>query len=710
MQHIHKTPFDTGYKERQRLAELERYRILGTPPEVVFDRLAKLAAHHFNMPIALVSLVDETRQWFKARHGIDAPQTPRDIAFCAHVIQGTEVMVVADTIDDARFAKNPLVTGDPNIRFYAGAPLMTRDGHALGTVCVIDRVPHPEFGEAQEQELAAFAAIAIDEMELRLAVQHATHDLSALKATQQALDEERARAERAMHEKSQFIASISHELRTPMNGILGMAYLLGDTPLNPQQREYIDTINHSAKNLLLLVNDVLDLSKIEAKELILERTAFDVRTSFIQTIKLLQPLAQKRGNHLRYDVDVRVPSLIVGDPGRFAQIVTNLIGNAVKFTENGSVEANLHYRAADETIFCEILDTGIGIPEQKHHLIFEKFVQGDAAITQKYGGTGLGLAITKQLATMLGGTIGFESRVGTGSRFWFALPATPPRDESQQPFRAAVLTANPEAIPAHTAQVLIAEDNPVNQMFLVALLKKFGFTRIDVAENGLEAMEKLAAHSPPSRAYDAIFMDCMMPEQDGYETTRRIRQQEAASGAVKPIPIIAMTANALTGDREACFAAGMDAYVSKPLQPEKLKEMLCRWFAFPEPAGASSIRTTDTSSATPPLEMERLRMVAETSEEQAAVLTLFFQLANQFTETMTNARRAEEFAAWKGAAHSLKGSAGNLGMKALEERCRQAEKAAEASYEQRTTLLELLREELARVRAYAAQQQLLPKG
>ena len=228
--------------ESARLEKLRAYNILDTPPESVFDRLTSLAARHFNMPVALVSLVDQNRQWFKARYGIDATETPRDIAFCAHAILDNDVMVIRDATQDPRFAQNPLVTEAPDIRFYAGAPLATHSGHNIGTLCIIDRKPHPEFTEEQKQALADLAAIAIDEMELRIAAQQAQHDIEALKEAHAAMEEARQKAESSTKEKSLFVATISHELRTPMNGILGMAYLLNDTPLNDMQREYVETI------------------------------------------------------------------------------------------------------------------------------------------------------------------------------------------------------------------------------------------------------------------------------------------------------------------------------------------------------------------------------------------------------------------------------------------------------------------------------------
>ncbi len=496
------------------------------------------------------------------------------------------------------------------------------------------------------------------------------------------------KAEEANRAKSQFLANMSHEIRTPMNGILGMAHLLGDTQSSPEQKEYINTINYSARNLLLLLNDILDLSKIEAQELVLEKTAFDAATAFTETIKLLQPLARAKNIELVGEVDVALPPAITGDPGRFTQVITNLVGNAVKFTEKGHVKARLSFDAAQERLYCEVKDTGIGIPPERQAAIFEKFMQGDASITRKYGGTGLGLAITRQLLTLMRGEIGFESRVGEGSHFWFTLPANAASPETKNAEKAQKLAR--KRIDVKQARLLIAEDHPVNQLLLLKLLKKSGFEHIDAADNGKEALKLLAQQS-----YDAVLMDCQMPEMDGYEATREIRRQEARSGS--HIPIIAMTANAMVGDREACLRAGMDEYLSKPLDPEKLKVLLNRRFLL-----TASPEMPDPTEAAPdaPIDLQRLRISAETLEEEKEVLSLFFRLADEKLLLMERSRRTEEAPAWRAAAHYLKGAAANLGMRRLAAKCREAETGAPFSYEEAGLRIQAIRAEMDVVREY----------
>ncbi len=376
-------------------------------------------------------------------------------------------------------------------------------------------------------------------------------DITERKRLEEQLREERDRSERQAKREAEFLANMSHEIRTPMNGVLGMAELVLDAELPPEQRARMEVLQSSARSLLTLLDDILDVSKLEAGKLRIEPVPFCPRTLLERVHALLETRAREKGLELQLAGETSLPDRVVGDPTRIQQILLNLAGNAVKFTEKGFVR--IEAAREDQELVFQVLDTGIGIDASSQRRLFERFEQADRSTTRRFGGTGLGLAISKQLCELMGGTIGVESAAGRGSTFWFRLPLQTADPES------AGTENGPEESTGEVPpglRALLVEDDRTNQLVARGMLRKLGI-EVEIANDGIEALERLGG-----RRYDLVFMDGQMPGKDGYEATRALR---AGAGPNCSTPVIAMTANALPGDREACLAAGMDDYLSKPL-------------------------------------------------------------------------------------------------------------------------------------------------
>ena len=529
--------------EEGRLDALRDLEILDMAAELRFDRITRLAQNIFGVPMAAISLIDQDRQWFKSRIGVAVPETPRSLSFCSRAILGSEVVVIPDTRGDQEFCTHPMVCGEPHLRFYAGAPLRTRDGFALGALCILDTAARPDLNTEQRAILTDLAAMVVQECDSRRKEQ----ELSAAKEE----------AERASQAKGDFLSRVSHELRTPMNAILGFTQLLELDELSQIQRSNVSRILRAAKHLLTLLNEVLEISRIEAGRLAVELEPVKIADAIREAAELVEPLVAERNIHLRIEAPTGKAFTVLADQQKLIQVFLNLLSNAAKYNcQNGSIVIHQETMGGDR-VRVKVTDTGAGIPAGIQVNCSNR-LNDWVRIGTKTPGTGLGLSLSKKMVELMDGSMGVESVPGSGSTFWVQFRLCDP----------AAHEVPAEAKSTTGPTVLYIEDALLSIHLIKGILKRAtragtACVRVISAIQGNMGLEMARMHAP-----DLILLDLHLPDLSGIQVLNQLK----ADARTSSIPVIVLTADELPGTRGQVIEAGAVECLAKPVNVAQFLE------------------------------------------------------------------------------------------------------------------------------------------
>ncbi len=769
-------------EEIKRLQTVLSYNILDTPYEKDFDELAQLIALICDVPIAIISMIDDKRQWFKAKVGIPSDETPIEETFCQYTVVQDELLEISDALLDERVKNNPHVTIENGIRFYAGMPLKTGNGYNIGTVCVVGDKPK-ELNERQREALKLLTKQAMHLMESRKMNQNLGTELNAilekkiaetqkkleLKETENrylmkairnssgvveftpdgniisvnnnfeeisgykeeelldrqyeilipsedltensklwatlnkgefrtgrlrrihkngseiylratynpihnldnklvkivmisqditreieaelSLQNAKELAEDLNKQKDNFIANVSHEIRTPIHAVLGFTDLLLEKENDSQKINYLKSVKTAGDSLLYIVNDILDLSKMEAGMLQIENEVFDVREVVAKVFAILHLKAHQKEIGLIPHIDQKVPKLFIGDKNRLSQVLINLVGNAIKFTSKGSVKLRVNATGGNGELKLKfkVSDTGIGIPDEKLENIFKRFSQAEENTSRKYGGTGLGLNISKQLIEKQAGEIKVNSVVGKGTNFIFSIPYKVANSGEIPNLDVATKIQKNYT----RARILVCEDNELNQRLVNAILTEKGH-QVDIVPDGRKALKFLLENT-----YDLIFMDLQMPVKNGYETTEAIRNELKLT-----LPIIAITANFMVSERQKCLNAGMNDYLTKPFEKQEFLAKVEEWASSNSVDNSLENKEVQQKSEVvkPEVSFTMLNELSGGNKEfEKELILIFIVQSKKILEEMETDLQIENYSNIADNAHKLKSSFGIVG-------------------------------------------------